>query len=219
MLKKRALLSWSSGKDAAWSLHVLRQSSEIDVVALITTINKEFDRIAMHAVRKELLLLQAESVGLPVVLVPLPWPCTNEQYEELMATALADANARFTADHIAFGDLFLEDVRAYRERQLAGTGLTPLFPLWNQPTKQIAQEMIDGGLQAYLTCVDPRVLPASFAGRLFDRALLNDLPVGADHCGEKGEFHTFAFAGPMFGGRSTHAWEILSNVMDSSSLT
>jgi uncharacterized protein (TIGR00290 family) len=198
MQRKRALLSWSSGKDAAWSLHVLQQASDIEVVALVTTINREFDRVAMHAVRRSLLLLQAASVGLPVVIVPLPWPCTNEQYEELMTSALAESQVRFAAEHIAFGDLFLEDVRAYRKRQLAGTRLSPLFPLWLQPTKQLAKDMIIGGLKSLLTCVDPRAMPASFVGRSFDQTLLDDLPEGVDHCGENGEFHTFAYAGPMF---------------------
>ncbi len=198
MIKARALLSWSTGKDAAWSLQVLRQSEDVEVVGLLTTVNKAFERVAMHAVRQALLERQAEAAGLPLVTAPLPWPCSNAEYEAAMQSALAEAKARFAVSHIAFGDLFLEDVRAYRERQLEGTGLQPLFPLWGRPTRALAEEMIAGGLRAYLTCVDPRQLPASFAGRAFDLALLDSLPSGVDPCGERGEFHTFACAGPMF---------------------
>jgi uncharacterized protein (TIGR00290 family) len=198
MTKQRVLLSWSSGKDAAWALHRLRQSAEVEVVGLLTTLNQEFDRVAMHAVRRTLLERQAAAAELPLVAVPLPWPCTNAQYEAVMARALAEARERFFLSHVAFGDLFLEDVRAYRERQLAGTGLAPLFPLWDRPTDTLAREMLHGGLSAVLTCVDPRVLPASFAGRVFNEQLLNDLPENVDPCGERGEFHTFASAGPMF---------------------
>ncbi|HLJ57030.1 MAG TPA: DUF5522 domain-containing protein [Chthonomonadaceae bacterium] len=195
----RALLSWSSGKDAAWSLHALRLSG-VEVVALVTTVNREFDRVAMHAVRRTVLERQAAAAGLPLVAVPLPWPCTNAEYEAAVLAALADARERFAVTHIAFGDLFLEDVRAYRERQLAGTGLEPIFPLWGRPTRELAEGMIAGGLRAVLTCVDPRRLPASFAGREFDAALLADLPADVDPCGECGEFHTCAYAGPMFRG-------------------
>jgi uncharacterized protein (TIGR00290 family) len=198
MSRPRTLLSWSSGKDAAWSLHVLRQSAEFEVVGLITTINKEFDWVAMHAVRRALLERQAEATGLPLITVPLPWPCTNEEYEAIMAWALADAHERFSITHVAFGDLFLEDVRAYRERQFAGMGLTPIFPLWGRPTGELAEEMIAGGLLASLTCIDPRHLPSTFAGRAFDQDLLDDLPEGIDPFGERGEFHTFACGGPMF---------------------
>ena len=194
----RTLLSWSSGKDAAWTLHTLRQSGAAQVVALITTVNREFDRVAMHAVRRDLLEMQAKAVGLPLVVVPLPWPCTNEQYELAMISALDHARIRYHVSHVAFGDLFLEDVRGYREKQLEGTGLQPLFPLWEQPTRALAEEMIDGGLVAYLTCVDPRRLSASFAGRRFDRDLLAELPSGVDPCGENGEFHTCVTSGPMF---------------------
>jgi len=198
MTKARVLLSWSTGKDAAWSLHILRQTEDVEVVALLTTVNQAFERVAMHAVRQELLGRQAEAVGLPLLTVPLPWPCGNADYEAAMAKALTEARERFAIDHIAFGDLFLEDVRAYREKQLEGTGLTPLFPLWGRPARALAEEMIAGGLRATLTCIDPRHLPASFAGRAFDRALLDSLPSGVDPCGERGEFHTCAYAGPMF---------------------
>jgi uncharacterized protein (TIGR00290 family) len=196
--KVRALLSWSTGKDAAWSLHRLRQAGEVEVVALITTTNQTFGRVAMHAVRLALLDRQAEAAGLPLVVVPLPWPCTNAQYEAAVHAALVEAIAAFDVTHIAFGDLYLSDVRAYRERQLEPTGLQPLFPLWGEPTAALAQEMIVGGLHAYLTCVDPRRLDASFAGRTFDASLLAALPPDVDPCGEGGEFHTCVVAGPMF---------------------
>ncbi len=197
-VRPRALLSWSSGKDAAWALHTLRQSGAVEVAGLLTTLNAAFDRVAMHAVRRALLEAQAEAAGLPLLQVPLPWPCSNAEYEAALGLALAEARETWGVTHIAFGDLFLEEVRAYRERQLAGTGLTPLFPLWGLPTDTLAREMIAGGLEARLTCVDPRRLPTSFAGRAFDAALLRDLPPDVDPCGEGGEFHTFAHGGPMF---------------------
>lgn len=196
--KVRALLSWSTGKDAAWSLLQLQQGGQVEVVALVTTINRAFGRVAMHAVRLALLNRQAEAACLPLVVVPLPWPCSNAQYEEALHHALVEAAARFNVTHIAFGDLYLEDVRAYRERQLEAIGLHPLFPLWGRPTAALAQEMIAGGLRAYVTCVDPRRLPASFAGHAFDAALLAALPPDVDPCGEGGEFHTCVVAGPMF---------------------
>jgi uncharacterized protein (TIGR00290 family) len=195
--QRRVALSWSSGKDSAWSLHLLRQDPSIEVVALVTTLNEQFDRVAMHAVRRELLELQAESVGVPLWTVPLPWPCSNEQYEgrmrDLCARAL-DAGV----EAMAFGDLFLADIRAYREKQLAGTGLQPLFPVWQIPTADLAQAMIASGLRAKITCVDPKVLPAEFAGRDFDSQFLADLPRTADPCGENGEFHSFVYDGPGF---------------------
>ncbi len=197
MARPRALLSWSSGKDSAWSLAVLRRRDEVEVVGLVTTLNEAFDRVAMHGVRAELLRAQAEAAGLPLWPVPLPWPCSNEQYEALMSALLTRArDAGITV--MAFGDLFLEDIRAYREKQLAGTGIEPVFPLWQVPTDRLAREMIAGGLKARLTCVDPRHLGAEFAGREFDAALLADLPAGVDPCGERGEFHSFAYEGPMF---------------------
>lgn len=197
--KARVLLSWSSGKDSAWALYMLRQNPEVEVVGLLTTVNSAFDRVAMHAVRRELLEAQAQAVGLPLLVVPIPWPCSNEAYEAAMEAALQEAQARWNMTHVAFGDLFLEDIRHYREEKLAQhTDLTPLFPLWDIPTDRLAQEMTAAGLRARLTCVDPRHLPPSFAGREFDATLLTDLPAGVDPCGEAGEFHTFAYAGPMF---------------------
>jgi uncharacterized protein (TIGR00290 family) len=192
----KTLLAWSSGKDSAWALGRLRKQG-IPVAALLTTINQSADRVAMHGVRRQLLEAQAESVGLPVWVVPLPWPCTNQDYESRMAEACAKAVAE-GFDTIAFGDLYLRDVRQYRERQLAGTGLQPLFPLWETPTASLAREMIAAGLRARLSSLDSKQLDASFAGREFDLALLGDLPAGVDPCGEKGEFHTFAYDGPMF---------------------
>ena len=178
-------------------LHVLRETAAGTPAALLTTVNEEVDRVAMHGVRSEVLREQARAAGLPVVTVPLPYPCSNDVYEARMSAAVRQAVAEgFT--HVAFGDLFLEDVRQYREARLAGTGLTPLFPLWGVPTEILAREMIAGGLDAVLTCVDPRVLPAEFAGRRYDARLLSDLPAGTDPCGERGEFHTCAIAGPMF---------------------
>ena len=193
----KILVSWSSGKDSAWMLHTIRAEDLGTAAALLTTVNEAADRVAMHAVRSEVLRAQAEAAGLPLITVPIPSPCPNEIYEARMAAACRAAVADgFT--HVAFGDLFLEDVRRYREERLAGTGLTPIFPLWKRPTPALAQEMIAGGLRATLTCVDPRVLPASFAGRSFDEDLLRDLPVTTDPCGERGEFHTCVTAGPMF---------------------
>jgi uncharacterized protein (TIGR00290 family) len=193
---KRILLSWSSGKDSAWSLHVLRQRGEYEVVGLLTTFNGEADRVAMHAVRREFVERQAAAAGLPLWGVALPWPCPNEQYEALMAGACAKAVAEGIAG-VAFGDLFLEDVRAYREKQLKGTGLEPIFPVWGMPTHELAREMLASGLRAKLTCIDTTKLEPSFAGREFDERLLSDLPAGVDPCGERGEFHSFVYAGPM----------------------
>jgi len=194
---KRVLLSWSSGKDSAWTLHILRQDPSIEVCALVTTLNSEFDRVAMHGVRRTVLEAQAAAAGLPLWAIPLPWPCSNEIYEKLMAEACRRALEE-GIEAVAFGDLFLEDVRAYRVRQLAPTGLEPLFPLWQIPTDRLARDMIAGGLRARLTCIDTEQLAPEFAGREFDEALLRDLPPGADPCGEKGEFHSCVYAGPMF---------------------
>ena len=193
---KRILLSWSSGKDSAWALHVLRRDREFEVVGLLTTFNEEADRVAMHAVRRELVELQAASAGLPLWKIPLPWPCSNEQYELLMAQTCAKAIAD-GIEGVAFGDLFLEDVRAYREKQMKGTGLEPIFPVWGIPTHELASDMIASGVKAKLTCVDTRKLDRSFAGRDFDKALLAALSAEIDPCGERGEFHTFVYAGPM----------------------
>jgi uncharacterized protein (TIGR00290 family) len=196
----KILLSWSSGKDSAWMLHVIRSEGLGEVGGLLTTVNEAAKRVAMHAVRTELLQAQADAAGLPLITVQIPHPCPNEIYEAQMSTAITKAKAQgFT--HVAFGDLFLEDIRRYREERMKGTALVPMFPLWMRPTDELAREMIGGGLEAYLTCVDPRVLPASFAGRRFDAELLADLPAGVDPCGERGEFHTCAVAGPMFAKR------------------
>jgi uncharacterized protein (TIGR00290 family) len=192
----KILLSWSSGKDSAWALHVLRQNGD-RVAGLLTTFNQDAGRVAMHGVREEIALAQAAAAGLPMISVPLPSPCPNEVYEERMRGVVRTAAAQgFT--HVAFGDLFLEDVRRYREDRLAGTGLTPLFPLWGRDTARLARDMLAAGIDARLTCVDPRAVPPELAGRTFDAALLDALPPGADPCGERGEFHTCVVAGPMY---------------------
>lgn len=196
---KRVWLSWSSGKDSAWALHVLRQQPDVKVVALLTTLNEHFDRVAMHSTRRELVEAQANAAGLPLITVPLPWPCSNVQYEAAMSKACAQALAE-GVEAIAFGDLFLEDVRQYRVEKLAGTGLEPLFPVWGLDTRALAHEMVAAGVKTRLVCVDPRKLPKEFAGRDLDEALLRDLSEGVDPCGEKGEFHSFVYAGPMFRG-------------------
>jgi uncharacterized protein (TIGR00290 family) len=194
---KRILLSWSSGKDSAWALHVLRTQAEYEVAGLLTTFNEAFDRVAMHGVRRDLVERQAAAAGVPLWAVPLPWPCSNDEYERRMAETCARAVAA-GIEGIAFGDLFLGDVRAYREKQLTGTGLAPLFPVWGLETRNLAGEMIACGLKAKLTCVDTRQLDPSFAGRDFDGALLSALPESVDPCGERGEFHSFVYAGPIF---------------------
>ena len=197
MTRPRALLSWSSGKDSAWALHVLREQDEVDVVGLLTTFNAAFDRVAMHAVRHELVERQAAAAGLPVHAVMLPWPCPNEEYEAAMGAAIVRARDDGIT-HIAFGDLFLEDIRAYREERMAAAGMTPLFPLWGRDTPALARRMVESGTRATIVCVDPAQLDASFCGRDFDSNLLADLPPSVDPCGERGEFHTFAWNGPMF---------------------
>ncbi len=194
---KKIWLSWSSGKDSAWTLHVLRQQGEYEITGLITTINTAFDRVAMHGTRRELVEMQAEAAGIPLTKAPLPWPCSNADYECAMKKVCNQALAAGVSA-IAFGDLFLADIRAYREQQLKGTGLEPLFPLWLIPTDQLAREMIAGGLRAKLVCVDPKQLDPKFTGRDFDLELLSQLPPGVDPCGENGEFHSFVYAGPMF---------------------
>jgi uncharacterized protein (TIGR00290 family) len=194
---KRILVSWSSGKDSAWALHLLRQQSGYEIVALLTTLNTAFDRVAMHGTRRSVLEAQAQLAGLPLWIVPLPWPCANEVYEQQMRDICARAVAE-KVDAIAFGDLFLADIRAYREAQLKPTGLEPLFPLWALPTAELARDMVAGGLRAKLTCVDTKQLAPSFAGREFDARLLGELPPPVDPCGEHGEFHTCVYAGPMF---------------------
>ena len=196
----KILVSWSSGKDSAWMLHVLNQQSPGSVAALLTTVNEAYDRVAMHGVRTSVLRAQADAARLPLITASIPSPCSNEIYEERMRAVVSEAVAAgFT--HVAFGDLFLEDVRKYREDRLAGTGLQALFPLWSKPTAALAREMIAAGLEARLTCVDPRAVPADLAGRRFDLDLLAELPAGVDPCGERGEFHTCVLAGPMFSTR------------------
>jgi uncharacterized protein (TIGR00290 family) len=198
-MKPKALLAWSSGKDSAWALHRLRQGGEAEVVGLVTTINEAFQRVAMHGVRQELVQAQARAARLSLWAIPLPWPCSNAIYEDRMRGVVERARAE-DIGVFAFGDLFLEDIRAYRERQLADTGLVPWFPLWGTPadTPGLARAMIDGGLRATLTCVDPKQLDPAFAGREFDATLLADFPPNVDPCGERGEFHTFCHAGPIF---------------------
>ena len=198
-ITRRVLLSWSSGKDCAWTLHRLRQMPDVEVVGLLTTFNEQADRVAMHAVRRELVHRQAAAVGLPLWPVELPWPCSNEVYEQRMRGAIERAQAE-QVTHVAFGDLFLEDVREYRIRQMSATGIEPLFPLWGTPedTAELAREMTAAGLQAIVTCVDPRQLSPAFCGRTYDAALLAELPPEVDPCGERGEFHTFCHHGPMF---------------------
>ncbi len=197
MPRPKLLMSWSSGKDSAWALHSLRLAGEYNIVGLVTTINEEFSRVAMHGVRDALLAAQADAAGLPLWRIPLPYPCSNAEYEQRMRALIGNALAAGVT-HMAFGDLFLEDVRDYRIRQLAGTGITPVFPLWGLPTARLARDMIAAGLAATLSCVDPRQLAAEHAGRAFDAALLAALPDTVDPCGERGEFHTFCHAGPMF---------------------
>lgn len=198
-MRPKALVAWSSGKDSAWTLHVLRQQGEVDVVGLLTTVNEAFDRVAMHAVRRELVEAQARAAGLPLRTVTIPYPCPNGVYEERTGAAVARAREEGVT-RVAFGDLFLEDIRAYRVEKLRGTGVEPLFPIWGKraDTPRLAREMLAAGLRAVITCVDPRQCDPAFAGREFDARLLGELPPAVDPCGENGEFHTFCFAGPMF---------------------
>jgi uncharacterized protein (TIGR00290 family) len=199
-MRTKTLLAWSSGKDSAYALWTLRQQPDIEVVGLLTTMNSTVGRVSMHGVSESVLHAQARACGLPLVKVPLPDPCTDEEYQATMSAVIAEARER-GVEAMAFGDLFLEGVRAYREAQLAGTGVTPLFPLWGKPTAHLAEEMIEAGVEAIVTCVDTEQLDRSFAGRSFDRTLLADLPESVDRCGENGEFHTAVIAGPMFRGR------------------
>jgi uncharacterized protein (TIGR00290 family) len=196
-VRPKALVAWSSGKDSAWALHEARRAGDCEIVGALTTVTDTFDRVSMHGVRTEVLLAQLDAAGLPPTLVHIPYPCPNEIYEARMVAALAQAKAAGVTQ-VIFGDLFLEDVRAYREAKLAGTGIAPVFPLWGRPTTALAREMIDAGVETYLVCVDLKQLPKSFAGRRFDRALLDELPAAADPCGENGEFHSCVAAGPMF---------------------
>lgn len=194
---KPTLLSWSSGKDSAWSLHLLRQKGEYEIVGLLTTFNRAADRVAMHGVRRKLVRAQADAVSIPLWEVDLPWPCANEDYECAMNETSRKAIAS-GIECVAFGDLFLTDIREYREKQMRDTGLEPIFPVWGIPTRTLAEEMIASGLRAKLTCIDTKQLSREFAGREFDAQLLSELPGSADPCGENGEFHSFVYAGPMF---------------------
>ena len=198
MANRRVLLSWSSGKDSAWCLYRLTQDPDVEVVGLLTTFNSAADRVAMHAVRRELVEAQARSARLPLYPIELPWPCPNEAYEKAMRETLDALESRLSFDAVAFGDLFLEDIRAYRERRMAAWGVEPMFPLWQLDTRELARTMIDSGVQAVLTCVDPAQCPAELAGRFFDVSLLDALPDSVDPCGENGEFHTFVAGGPAF---------------------
>lgn len=195
--RPKALISWSSGKDSAFALHEIRRSGEFDVVGALTTVTETFDRVSIHGVRRPILQAQLGAAGLPPRIVPIPYPCPNEIYEARMGEAVALA-VREGVTHMIFGDLFLEDIRAYREQKLAGSGITPVFPLWQRPTLPLAHAMIDSGIEAYVATVDLKKLPAAFAGRKFDAQLLADLPAGVDPCGENGEFHTCVVAGPIF---------------------
>lgn len=196
-MKPQVLLSWSSGKDSAWTLYALRQSGEWHIAGLVTTVNIAFGRVSMHGVREELLEQQAQAAGLPLWKVPIPYPCPNEAYESAMRELIVRAKESGVT-HFAFGDLFLQDVRDYRERQLAGTGITPVFPLWGIDTTELAHDMIASGVRAVVTCVDPQQIPSSLIGQEFDEAFLKQLPPSADPCGENGEYHTFCYDGPMF---------------------
>jgi uncharacterized protein (TIGR00290 family) len=207
---KRTLLSWSSGKDSGWSLHLLRQQKEYEIVGLLTTFNQAANRVAMHAVRRSLVEAQANAAGIPLWAVDLPWPCTNADYECIMKEA-CKAAIQAGIECIAFGDLFLTDIRSYREKQLKNSGLQPIFPVWGLPTGELARSMIESGVRAKLTCVDPKLLAPEFVGREFDEQLLSEFPSEIDPCGENGEFHTFVYAGPMFGSDlSVEVGEIVS---------
>ena len=197
MTKKKTLLSWSSGKDSAWTLYQLQQDQDIELLALVTTVNQTHQRVAMHAVRVELLEQQAVAANLPLYIIPIPHPCSNDEYNQAMSSFFESIEV-LGITHMAFGDLYLEDIRQYRIENLKPTGLEPLFPLWLKPTGQLAQEMLAGGLKTCITCIDPKQLPASFAGREYNQQFLDELPAGVDPCGENGEFHSFAYAGPMF---------------------
>jgi uncharacterized protein (TIGR00290 family) len=196
-MRPKALISWSSGKDCAWALHEARKAGDYEIVGALTTVTETFERVSMHGVRRDILEAQLAAAGLPPVIVPIPWPCPNETYEARMAEAVRAARAQGVT-HMIFGDLFLSDVRAYREQKLAGTGIAPVFPLWGRPTAALAREMIAGGLEALLVCVDTAQIDETFAGRHFDETSLRELPPSADPCGENGEFHTCVTGGPMF---------------------
>ena len=195
--KKPVLVSWSSGKDSCYMLHQLLKGSEYEPVGLFSTINATNDRVAMHGVRRELLEKQAKSLEMPIALIDLPWPCSNEDYERIMGGFIEEVKDS-GVQYIAFGDLFLEDIRAYREKQLEGTGIAPIFPIWGIPTDRLANEMMKAGIQTRISCVDSRQISASFSGKDWDKELLEALPQKADPCGENGEFHTFVYNSPDF---------------------
>jgi uncharacterized protein (TIGR00290 family) len=196
-MKKKTLLSWSSGKDSAWALHILRQQQDIEVVGLFCTFNEKFKRGAMHAVRNELICQQAEKAGLPLQLIPIPSPCSDSEYKTIMGSFIKQVKSQ-KIDCIAFGDLYLEGIRSYRETSLAETGIIPIFPLWGIPTDELSKDMVKGGLRARITCIDPKHLPEEFAGHEYDSIFLEQIPNNIDPCGENGEFHSFAYDGPMF---------------------
>ena len=196
-MSRKTLISWSSGKDSAWALHVLKQDPSVNVVGLFCTVNRMFDRVAVHGVRVELLKQQAESLNLPLHIIYIPYPCDNNDYLKAMNTFISQAKKE-GVDCFAFGDLFLDDVRTYRETLLQGTGITPLFPIWGIPTKTLSKQMISSGLKAVITCIDPQRMALQFAGREYNESFLDDLPEDIDPCGENGEFHSFAVDGPMF---------------------
>lgn len=197
MSRGRAVVSWSSGKDAAWALHLVRQRGELEVAGLLCSINAQFQRVSMHGVRRALLEQQAQAAGLPLLAVELPWPCSNEEYERRMAAACARLREQ-GVEVVVFGDIFLADVRAYRERQLAGTGIAPEFPLWGKDTQQLVREMLDAGVRARIVCLDPARLDRSLAGAELTADFVRSLPANVDPCGENGEFHTCVFDAPVF---------------------
>ncbi|MCK5001857.1 MAG: adenine nucleotide alpha hydrolase [Gammaproteobacteria bacterium] len=196
-MKRKTLMSWSSGKDSAWALYQLQKNPEIDLVGLFCTVNKEFDRVAMHGVRVELLQKQADSIGLPLEIIEIPYPCSNIEYEEIMGDFVEKAK-QDKVEHFAFGDLFLEDIRNYREEKLKNSGIKAIFPIWGIPTNELSREMINSGLRTVITCIDPRQTPKEFTGKEFNDSFLDSLPETIDPCGENGEFHSFVFDGPMF---------------------
>jgi len=193
----KTLMSWSSGKDSAWALYKLQQDVEIDLVGLFCTVNKEFNRVAMHGVRVELLQKQADSIGLPLEIIEIPYPCSNDEYEKIMGQFVEKAK-NDNIECFAFGDLFLEDVRNYREEKLKNSGIKPIFPIWGTPTDMLSREMIRSGLKTVITCINPKQTPKEFIGKIFDENFLDLLPETIDPCGENGEFHSFVFDGPMF---------------------
>ena len=195
---KKVMVSWSSGKDSAWTLYQLQRMEDVEIVGLLTTINPTSKRVAMHGVRHDLVEAQARAAGVPLFAVDLPWPCSNVQYEAIMHKAISDIKEKFCPTHMAFGDLFLEDVRQYRIDKMADSGIELMFPLWLTDTRQLAREMVDAGERAIVCSVNPKQLDGKFSGRVYDHRFIDDLPDSVDPCGENGEFHSFAYKGPMF---------------------